>query len=156
MPSPRFDQETIERLKSIGFKSRDDVTLLLPDGQPISGMATVEFDKMGGRVSNIGYMARAMDHYDGVTSPADGTPQGDRQFEHLLSRFPTSAMVYFALRRRQRNGDLAGLRTGLALLLAFEQDLITPHDILAALWPDGHTQAAQKLMLPPTSVAIGA
>ena len=154
MSAQPFDRDTFECLQSIGFISHDGTTLLTPSGEAISSHNVIRLETIGGRASNLRYMRRAMDRYDGVDAPASGTPQGDQQFDHLIKHWPVTALIYFALRRLQRDGEFSRLRTGLALLISYERQEITADDILAALWPNGQAQATQKLLLPQSPIPI--
>src|SRR3546814_7958576 len=69
-----------------------------------------------------------------------------QQFDHLIKHFPVTALIYFYLRRFQRAGEFARLRTGLSLLIAFERQEITSEDILVALCPDGQSQDRKSVV----------
>src|SRR3546814_16544889 len=85
-------------------------------------------------MSNIAYMARIMDQYDGVLG-TEGTIAGDKQFEHLLTiEKGGMALIYFALRRLQRAGEIDALRHGLALLMAYEDGVLSHVDALVMIW----------------------
>ena len=98
------------------------------------------FDLYEGRLSNVAYMAHAIDAADGI----DGGPatahqaQGRLQIAHLLSWDGGSAhghvgLLYVALRRLQRAGDLQRMRAGLALLVAVDTRELDGTAALAAL-----------------------
>jgi hypothetical protein len=97
---------------------------------------------MDGRLDNLAYMARAIDELDGVAyagpKRADEA-SGRRQIHHLLEgsipEMRAGGLLYVALRRLQRAGNLVALRVGLTILLAHDHGEISGHDALAAVWP---------------------
>lgn len=131
-------QENIDLLTSIGFTVRSTGELCLADGEEVCDRNFDQLETMAGRVSNIRYMANAMDLYDRISQPAPAVRGGRQQFEHLLNFIPNLALIYFALRRLQRQNNLPALRSGLSLLLAFEKQQISAEDVLSILWPHGH------------------
>ena len=83
-------------------------------------------------------MARAIDLFDGLETDIAGTQGGQEQFDHLINtpHFLWTGYLYVALRRLQRNNQNAGLRAGLALLLASDQGLVAARDVVEAMAPD--------------------
>lgn len=137
-------------LPSIGF-TMTPKGRAFPSGKIVPNHALKRLASMNGRLSNIEYMARAMDRLDNVADPAPGTSAGDRQFAHLVEHHPTAALLYFALRRLQRNGDVDGLRRGLTVLLAYDHDEMDSEDAIAMLWPEGsHPPAAIPALAAPS------
>lgn len=95
-------------------------------------------DKLEGRLSNVDYMAHAMDIFDIAQSNVPGTNAGNQQFAHLMSRehFVWHGLLYVALRRFQREGRQDALRAGLAMLISTEQGIIAGRDAVQAMAPD--------------------
>ena len=148
-----------ELLTSIGFTVTTTCgvpEVRFPDGSVVPDRALERARQMSGRLSNLAYMARSMDRYDRVDRPAAGSAPGDMQFEHLLAQQPAGALIYFALRRLQRAGDIAMLRQGLAILLAYDHGELMAEDAVAALWPDGVSRPAALPARPTTPVALSA
>lgn len=149
--------EHADHLATIGFVcdtvgGRD--VIYKPDGTTVSLPAHVDrIRHMGGRLDNVRYMARAMDRYDGIEG-TPGTVEGDEQFEHLIrgghgrrrdldQELRGAGLIYFALRRHQRAGNLPELRRGLVLLMAFEDGQIALDDVLGAVWDHDWQTPAQ-------------
>lgn len=94
------------------------------------------------RLENISYMAKAIDEIDGVLHDGpkrDDEDMGRQQIHHMLDgvipEMRASGLLYVALRRLQRAGDLVALRVGLTILLAHDHGEISGHDALSAVWP---------------------
>jgi hypothetical protein len=106
----------------------------------VSSTSDQRMGHMNGRLSNLAYMAKAIDEYDGVVyggPDREDFAQGKQQFDHLMSRSGLKGigLTYMALRRIQRAGNLVALRVGLTILLALDHDEISASDALAALDP---------------------
>lgn len=143
-------------LTAIGFFHDEQKGLCFPDGTPVRAKAMARLDQLGGRLNNIRYMASVMDEIDGALNPASSVPGGRRQFEHLVKNLPAAALIYFAPRRLQRAGDIAALRQGLTILLAFDHDEICAADAVAALWPAGAEKPYGLPALPRPALALEA
>lgn len=80
-----------------------------------------EVERLCGLISNVSYMASAIDFADDASEEIDkSSMKGKHQFEHLLSRghlVPTG-LLYFALRRYERRGDFMKARAVLQMLAA--------------------------------------
>ena len=105
---------------------------------------------IAGRLNNVQYMANAIDEADGIP-PANRAPSvrgGKQQYEHLMSDrmagMRGTALCYNALRQAQREGDQAGLRTGLAMIVLADQGVIGHQDVLAAMGRDGLTATMRE------------
>ena len=140
-PSVRFrpeDPRSVERvgrLKEIGFDPPADV---------VRGADAMDrMNHIAGRLSNIQYMANAIDAADGVPEAerARGVAGGARQFAHLMESDRRDGRdmgrCYVALRRAQRAGDHDRVRIGLVMLVAADRDEIGHSDVLRALGDDG-------------------
>jgi hypothetical protein len=123
------------KLRSIGFEP--DATIARSD-ERINRM-----EHIAGRLSNVAYMAHAIDAADGI-APVDRAPSvagGQRQFDHMMDGgqkgIVESGRCYVALRRAQREGDHDRVRTGLVLMVAADNGEIGYKDVLKAIGDDG-------------------
>lgn len=151
--------DRFEHLPSLGFavtSTNDGIKITFPDGTKAQPCAYDRLRQLSGRMDNLRYMARAMDHYDNVENPPEGSAQGDKQFEHLLTHHQAAALIYFALRRLQRAGNLAELRRGLTLLLAYDHGELSATDALTALWPSDSVTPSSLPTLPISVPALAA
>lgn len=105
---------------------------------------------IAGRLDNVRYMANAIDEADGIP-PANRAPSvrgGKQQYDHLMTDrmagMKGTALCYNALRQAQREGDHAGLRTGLAMIVLADQGVIGHQDVLAAMGRDGLTVSMRE------------
>ena len=153
----------IERLAAIGFKMLPGGSrprLALADGTAVREERLERFAAIAGRLSNVAYMARAVDRLDGVAEPAPGTSDGDRQFAHLVAVGRSTAgdhpvaLIYVALRRLERAGDFARLRAGLAILLAFDDGELCGAVAVDAVWRPEWNDRTSVLALPATAPAL--
>tara|TARA_B100000929_G_scaffold130776_1_gene103529 strand:+ start:1790 stop:2278 length:489 start_codon:yes stop_codon:yes gene_type:complete len=121
-------------------------------------------DKLEGRLSNVDYMAHAIDIFDTARSNVPGTPAGNEQFAHLMRRenLVWHGLLYVALRRFQREGRNDALRAGLAMLISTERGIIAGRDAVQAMAPDlvqmqdirdddGGKQLERQAQLPATA-----
>lgn len=95
--------------------------------------------KMEGRLSNIAYMAHAIDIFDTAQSNVAPNKDGTQQFAHLMNYERDlfwTGYIYVALRRFQREERNDLLRTGIGLLLAYEQGIMSGRDAVQALAPN--------------------
>lgn len=147
-------------LLALGFTfgpNPDRLTIIYPDGTTQSGTRQIDrLRHLSGRMSNIAYMARAMDQYDGIQG-TEGSTAGDKQFEHLFTIDEGGlALIYFALRRLQRAGEVDLLRHGLALLMAYEDGVISISDALSAIWKSDWEIPSSMKSLPAPALALAA
>ena len=127
--------ERVARLREIGFDPPSDV---------VRGEAAIDrMNHISGRLSNVQYMANAIDAADGIPEAdrARGVAGGARQFAHLMESDRRDGgdmgRCYVALRRAQRAGDHDRVRVGLVMLVAADRDEIGHSDVLRALGDDG-------------------
>lgn len=125
----------MENLFDIGYSNDNKGNYLDPEGEIIPSFRLANLKPFASVLSNIRYMARAIDRYDGIEDPAPGTLEGDQQFDHLLRTDPSQAISYFALRRLQRANDLSGIRRGIVIMRAFERQELLEADLKGNLWP---------------------
>ena len=128
----------IPNLLSIGYILKNN-TLALPGGHAGDAIKEPSVIKiLEGRLSNVAYMARAIDIFDQAEEKAEGTMMGKKQFDHLMNqdRLRSAAHVYIGLRRAQRTSNMQMLRIGLSLLVAAEKGLMTMQDVARLLTPD--------------------
>lgn len=95
-------------------------------------------DRLEGRLSNVRYMAHAMDIFDTGQSHEPYDHSGSRQFDHLMSKpgLQWTGYLYVAIRRAQRERRLLDVQRGLALLLAMEQGIIEGRAAVSAAAPE--------------------
>ena len=127
--------ERVGRLREIGFEPRSDV---------VRGEVAIDrMNHIAGCLSNVQYMANAIDAADGIPEAerARSVPGGARQFAHLMEGDGKDrgdmGRCYVALRRAQRAGDHDRVRVGLVMLVAADKDEIGHSDVLRALGDDG-------------------
>lgn len=135
LPEDRRSIERVGRLREIGFEPRSDV---------VRGEAAIDrMNHIAGRLSNVQYMANAIDAADGIPEAdrARAVPGGARQFAHLMeadgSDRGAMGRCYVALRRAQRDGDHDRVRVGLVMLVAADMKEIGHSDVLRALGDEG-------------------
>lgn len=148
-----LDLNTLSHLRSVGYVVTDGPfngisapgSEIHRNGRPMtaSSRSHDRLREMNGRLSNISYMAHAIDELDGVAhrGPEHGDAESGRA--QLISMLDTdmperrmTGLLYVALRRLQRIGNISGLRTGLVILLAHDRGEISGRDALSAVWPD--------------------
>jgi hypothetical protein len=127
--------ERVARLREIGFDPPSDV---------VRGEGAIDrMNHIAGRLSNVQYMANAIDAADGIPEAerARGVAGGARQFAHLMESDRRDGgdmgRCYVALRRAQRAGDHDRVRIGLVMLVSADRDEIGHSDVLRALGDDG-------------------
>jgi hypothetical protein len=138
-PTPREDdpanRKALADLKAIGFDP--------PVGVTRSEERIDRMRHIAGRLSNVRYMANAIDAMDGIPEGlrAPAVQNGDKQLRHMLGNgIPELNMggrCYVALRRAEREGDMAALRTGLVMMVTADNREIGYADVLTALKQDG-------------------
>ena len=109
---------------------------------------------MNGRLDNLDLMGRAIDELDGSFHEGPdriGDEDGRRQIRHLLAGDTIEAratgLLYVALRRHQRTGRSAALRTGLTLLLAHDMGEISGTDALSSVWPEALDETTGEIAM---------
>lgn len=105
-----------------------------------------EVERLCGLLSNVSYMAEAIDFADDASEEIDKSGiKGKHQFEHLLSRghlVPTG-LLYFALRRYERRGDFMKARAVLQMLAASDSsDIAHSNAAMLALGIDSFEVSA--------------
>lgn len=147
-----LDLNTLTHLRSVGYVVTDGPFngISAPgsgthhNGRPMtaSSRSHDRLREMNGRMSNIAYMARAIDELDGVAHRGperDDAVGGREQLIHMLGtdmpELRMTGLLYVALRRLQRTDSLSALRTGLVILLAHDNGEISGRDALSAVWP---------------------
>lgn len=148
--SSREEVSAIMRLEKIGFS---------PDPRQSRSKESVNLmGHIAGRLSNVEYMANAIDEADGIP-PAHRArliKGGHEQYQHLLSdRMPGmqgAAMCYNALRQAQRENDEVGLRTGIAMLAMADHGMVGYKDVLDAMGRDGETVRSRSRVIENASI----
>lgn len=93
--------------------------------------------RIEGRLNNVNYMAYAIDMFDVGATEEIESASGTKQFQYLISSdFLFTGLIYVALRRFQRQGQLEALRGGLALLFGVEDGVLSARDAVSAMAPD--------------------
>ena len=129
------NRKAVADLKAIGFEP--------PVGVTRSQERIERMGHIAGRLSNVRYMANAIDAMDGIPEEqrAPAVQNGDKQLRHMLGNaipeLNLGGRCYVALRRAEREGDMAALRTGLVMMVSADNREIGYADVLAGLKQDG-------------------
>ncbi len=126
-----YSADKFPLLAAAGFTFTKEGALAPGGDEPIRRLATLE--KLEGRLANVRYMAAAMDEFDIGSTDQPNDANGRRQFEHLMNpSFPDrwTGYIYVAMRRFQRDGELAKLSLMLGMLVAYEDKLVSGRALL--------------------------
>lgn len=127
------------RLEAAGYEFLEG-RVQAPGAGPGNNIREKAFlDQLEGRLSNIAYMAHAIDIFDTASSCVARNPAGGQQFAHLMNPkrdLVWTGFLYVALRRFEREGRLDLLRAGLGLLIAVEKGIASGRDAVQAMAHD--------------------
>lgn len=119
-------------LRALGYSlDNNGRNLCFPDGERVLQIAQTRIRSYAVTYADIALMVHAIDLLDGEGSPCSGHPDGDAQYDQLIRVDPARALIFLALRRRQRSGDIASFRRGLVIATAYNKGEICEGD---ALW----------------------
>ncbi len=127
------EDRLVQAMRRVGFQT--DAILRGPQSEDF-------MREVVGRVSNVAYMANAIDEADGVPreNRAPASNGGHRQFKHLIegdAGVHPIGLAYVALRRAQRRGDDDMFRAGLLMMVVADRGLAAHSAVNAALLDDG-------------------
>lgn len=98
-----------------------------------------DIEHMCGRLSNLHYMAAAIDKAEHLIDEIPATDydrSGEKQFQYLMSQphLMATGLIYIALRGFQRTGDIPRMRAALTLLIEHERHGLDGRDAVALIF----------------------